>query len=300
MTQHRIDPGGGRVLLVEEGGDPDGVPVLVHHGTPGCGGLYRLHVEDAAAKGIRLVGFDRAGYGGSTRNPGRSVADVAGDVVAIADALGIDRLATWGISGGGPHALACAALLPERVVAAAALAAPAPHDAEGLDWTAGMGEDNVAEFGAALEGEAALRPMLEEWATGLREGGPAAFGEEFASLLSGPDAAVLTGELAEHLYDSMAGGLAPGVDGWIDDDLEFVAPWHVDLGSIAVPTLLWQGGEDRFVPPAHAPWLAARIPGVELRLTPEDGHLTLYERQVPEVHAWLLDRWQDRPIARRS
>jgi len=300
VTRHTIDPGDGRVLLVEEGGDPDGVPVLVHHGTPGCGGLYRSHVEDAAACGIRLVGFDRAGYGGSTRNPGRSVADVARDVTAIADALGIDRLATWGISGGGPHALACAALLPEWIVAAAALASPAPHDAEGLDWTAGMGEDNVVEFGAALEGEAALRPLLERWAAEYLEAGPARVRQELATLLSAPDAAVLTDELAEHLYDSFAGGLAPGVGGWLDDDLEFVAPWHVDLGSIAVPTLLWQGGEDLFVPPAHAPWLGARIPGVELRLTPEDGHLTLYERRIPEVHAWLLDRWQDRRIARRS
>jgi len=300
VTRHRIDPGDGRVLLVEEGGDADGIPVLVHHGTPGCGGLYRPHLEDASARGIRLLGYDRAGYGGSTRNPGRSVADVAGDVAAIADALGIDRLATWGISGGAPHALACAARLPERVVAAVALASPAPHDAEGLDWTAGMGEDNVVEFGAALEGEAALRPVLERWSAEVLEAGPAGLRDGMATLLSGPDAAVLTDELAEHLYDGFAGGLAPGIGGWLDDDLAFVSPWHVDLGSIAVPTLLWQGAEDRFVPPAHAPWLAARIPGVELRLTAEDGHLTLYEHRIPEVHAWLVDRWQDRLIARRS
>ena len=290
MTEHSIDAGGGRVLHVVEGGEADGFPILVHHGTPGCGLIYEPHAEDAAERGIRLIAYDRTGYRGSSRHAGRSVADVAADVAAIADALGFERLATWGISGGGPHALACAALLPGRIVAAASLASPAPYDADGLDYLAGMGEDNVAEFNAALEGEQALRPFHERDAPLLAAGGPDGLREGIATLLSAVDATALQGALAAHLYDGFVGGLSSGIDGWLDDDLAFVAPWGFDLDAIALPVLLWHGVEDRFVPPAHGEWLAARIPGVEARITAEDGHLTLYENRIPEVHAWLLER----------
>src|SRR5437016_2989692 len=141
----------GRVLTVREAGNPRGVPVLAHAGTPGSSLLYEPHVRDAEEKGIRLISYDRPGYGGSTRQPGRNVADCAVDVEAVCDALGIERFCVWGISGGGPHALATAALLPQRVAAAAALASVAPCDAEGLDFFAGMGEQNIEEFGAARD-----------------------------------------------------------------------------------------------------------------------------------------------------
>jgi pimeloyl-ACP methyl ester carboxylesterase len=278
----------GRTLHVYDAGDPSGVAVIAHHGTPSNGTLYSPWLED----GIRLIGFDRAGYGGSTRQPGRRIADVAEDVRAIADALGIDGFATWGISGGAPHALACAALLPDRVFAAASIAGPAPLDADGLDWLAGQGEGNVLEHTKALEGEAALRPLVEQMYGGMSAGGEEALREEMATLLSGTDLAALTGELAEFLHASMSGA---GPDGWIDDDLAFVAPWGFDLGSISAPVLIRHGEQDGFVPAAHARWLAARIPGAETRITVEDGHLTLYERALPEIHAWLLQRRSDHP-----
>jgi pimeloyl-ACP methyl ester carboxylesterase len=290
VTEHRIDAGGGRVLRVVESGDPDGFPVVVHHGTPGCAVPYAPHNDDAARRGIRLVAYDRPGYGGSSRHVGRAVADAAHDVATIADALGFERLATWGISGGGPHALACAALLPGRVVAAAGLASPAPFDAEGLDPLEGMGEMNVAEFQAVLEGEATLRPLHERDAPAFVAGGPEGLRDSISTLLSPVDRAALTGELAQNLYESFSGGVAPGVDGWVDDDLAFVAPWGFDVGTIAVPLLLWQGVQDLFVPPAHAEWLAAHIPGVDARITADDGHLTVFANRVPEVHAWLLER----------
>src|SRR5919201_1886109 len=151
----------GRTLRVHEAGRPEGPLVFVQQGTPMSGLLFDPHVQDAARRGIRLASYDRPGYGGSTPAPGRSVADAADDVRAIADALEADRFAVWGISGGGPHALACAALLSDRAVAVASLASVAPVDAEGLDWTAGMGELNLEEFAATRAGREALEDYLE-------------------------------------------------------------------------------------------------------------------------------------------
>jgi pimeloyl-ACP methyl ester carboxylesterase len=282
----------GRSLAVYEGGDPNGVPVVAHHGTPGAGLLYGPHARDAAGRGIRLIGYDRPGYGGSAPHPGRTIADAAADVAAISDALGLDRICTWGISGGGPHALACAALLPDRVAAAASIAGIAPYDAEGLDWLAGMGEGNVAEFGATLAGRATLAPLLDEEAAGMLAGTPEQLRDALETLLSPADSAVLTGELAAYFHETVALGIGERRDGWIDDDLAFAAPWGFDPAAIGVPVTVWQGREDRFVPFAHGEWLAARIPGIEAHLSVEDGHLTLAERRVPEVHAWLLDRFR--------
>ena len=278
----------GRNLHVHEGGDPAGYPVVYHHGTPSEGLLYRRWIDDAAERGVRLVGYDRAGYAGSSPKPGRSVGDVAADVEAITDQLGFERFATWGISGGGPHALACAALLPDRVAAAASLAAVAPYDADGLDWLAGMGEDNVAEFGAALEGRHALERWMDVHVPGLRSADASSIAEQLRSLLSAVDRAALTGELAGALAGSMQAAIRERVDGWVDDDLAFVSSWGFDLGEISIPVQLWQGDHDLFVPPSHGAWLADRIPGVDARLSGEDGHMTLMARRIPEVHAWLL------------
>jgi pimeloyl-ACP methyl ester carboxylesterase len=283
-----IDLPDGRALAVVEAGDPAGAPVLVHHGTPGCGNLYRLWVEDARERGIRLVGYDRAGYGDSDRRAGRRVADVAADIAAVADALGIGRFATWGASGGGPHVLACAALLGDRVAAAATFAGAAPYGEPDLDFMAGMGEDNVKEFGAALEGEDAVRPLLEEFSAGVAGATPEQLADEMRTLLSPPDAAALTGELAEHLYGSFRTATKRGVDGWLDDDLAFTTPWGFDLGAIAVPVQLWQGGQDLMVPPAHGEWLARHVPGADVHISAPDGHLTVVEHNLGEVHAWLV------------
>ncbi|MGI8422025.1 MAG: alpha/beta fold hydrolase [Gaiellaceae bacterium] len=281
----------GRELAVYEGGDPSGVPVVVHHGTPMSGRLYSRHVEDAVERGIRLIGYDRPGYGGSTPQPGRTVADAAADVEAICDALGLERICSWGISGGGPHVLACAALLPNRVIAAASLASVAPYEAEGLDWLAGMGESNLEEFGATLEGRDALERWLEPEAAELLSATPVELAEAMRSLLSPVDEAALSGAFAEYMVEAARMGIGERLDGWIDDDLAFAEPWGFDVGSIGIPVLLWQGDEDRFVPPGHGAWLVERIPGVEAHLSADDGHLTLIERRVPDVHAWLLERF---------
>jgi pimeloyl-ACP methyl ester carboxylesterase len=279
----------GRTLRVHEAGAAEGPVVLVHQGTPMSGRLYEPHMRDAEKRGIRLLAYDRPGYGGSSPAPDRSVADAAADSAALADALGIERFAVWGISGGGPHALACAALLPDRVVATASLASIAPIDAEGLDWLAGMGEMNLEEFAATRQGpealEAYLEPQARESVTaeGLLEG--------LRSLLTDVDAAVLTGDLGEYLAANMGEATEQGVAGWRDDDLAFDKSWGFSLSDIRVPVLLWHGEHDLFVPLAHGRWLAAHIPNVDARISDTDGHLTLMQRRVPEVHAWLLERF---------
>jgi pimeloyl-ACP methyl ester carboxylesterase len=277
----------GRTLVVREAGDLDGRPVLVHMGTPNSRYLYGRNVADASRRGLRLISYDRPGYGGSSPHPGRTFADCAADVRAICSALGIDRLAMWGISGGGPHVLACAALLPGLVLAAASLASPAPYGAEGLDWFAGMGKDNADDFRLLLADTGAARHKLDDDRLAFLAASAGDLAEGLKSLLTPTDAAVLTGELAEYLAYSMHEGLAPGGEGWWEDGLAEAGPWGFDLSQISVPLLLLHGRQDKFVPFGHGQWLAAHIPGVEARLLDDDGHLTLLEHRVDEVHAWL-------------
>jgi pimeloyl-ACP methyl ester carboxylesterase len=280
----------GRTLAIEEAGDPHGRPVLVHAGTPNSRHLYGPTAADAAARGLRLIGYDRPGYGGSTPHPGRSVADCAADVRAICAELGIDRLAMWGISGGGPHVLACAALLPDLVAAAASLASQAPIDAEGLDWLAGMGQLNVDDFLLFQRDPVAARAKTEADREMILSSSPAEEEEEMESLLSPTDKAILESGLGEYLNYAEHEGLAPGVEGWWDDGVADSSPWGFELSAISVPVLLMHGRHDQFVPFSHGEWLAAHIPGVEARLFDEDGHLTLFANRVGEVHAWLADR----------
>jgi pimeloyl-ACP methyl ester carboxylesterase len=287
MPEHSI-PSDGRTIRVLEEGDPKGLSVLCHHGTPGSRLIWRGLVEDANARGIRLLGYDRPGYGGSDPDPGRRVGDAAADVAAIADALEIDRLAVHGGSGGGPHALACAALLPDRVVAAASLAGVAPFEAEGLDWLDGMGQDNLDEFGAVLEGQEALEAYLRGQADQMLEADPESIADALRSLLSPPDAAVLTGELAEFFHAATREGIKDRLDGWMEDDFAFAEPWGFELDDIRIPVQLWHGAQDRFVPVAHAAWLAERIPSVDAHILEADGHLTVQLERIGDVHAWLL------------
>jgi pimeloyl-ACP methyl ester carboxylesterase len=305
--QRTVQAADGRVLAVEEAGDPAGRPVLVHAGTPSSRRLYGPHAADAAERGLRLIGYDRPGYGGSSPQPGRTVADCAADVRAICAELSIDRLAMWGASGGGPHLLACAALLPDLVAAAASLASLAPFGAEGLDYFAGMGQENVYDTRLYFSDEAAARAKLDKDRAELLAEAPGddlfagtapdpeaddpEADDGFAStLMSAPDRAALAeGGLGEWLGACLRDGLAPGVDGWWEDNC-LLRPWGFDIAEITVPVLLLHGRQDMFVPVGHGEWLAARIGGVEARLLEHDGHLSLIQNQVPVVHAWLADR----------
>jgi pimeloyl-ACP methyl ester carboxylesterase len=277
----------GRILAVQEAGDPAGQPVLVHMGSPNSRHLYGPNVADAAQRGLRLICYDRPGYGGSTPQPGRSHADCAADVQAICASLHIDRVATWGISGGGPHALASAALLPGLVVAAASLAGPAPFSAEGLDWFDGMGQDNADDFKLESEDKAAARVKIEKDREEVLATSAEDLSEALKTLLSPVDAATLADGIAEYLTFTGREGLAPGSEGWWEDAQAQVGAWGFDPADISVPVMVMHGRQDRFVPVGHGEWLAAHIPGVEARILDGDGHLTLLENRIPEVHAWL-------------
>jgi pimeloyl-ACP methyl ester carboxylesterase len=290
-VEHVVDTADGRRLAVSDGGQPDGIPVLVHYGTPNSRLQYGPDVANASEHGIRFITYDRPGYGESSPKPGRTVADCVDDVRAICSALNIDRVLTWGISGGGPHVLACAALLGDLVPAAASLASPAPWGADGLDYYAGMGELNVEDMQLFFSDRVAARAKAEKDRDEMLGATPEQTLEILKTLVSPADAAVFTPQLAEYFVRSAAAGLAPGAEGWWEDSVAHLGPWGFELSDIAMPVLLMHGRKDRFVPFGHGAWLAAHIPGVEARLTEDDGHLTLTTLHLGEVHDWLLQHW---------
>jgi pimeloyl-ACP methyl ester carboxylesterase len=291
MSEQDLTLRDGRTLHVYDDGDPAGNVVVEHHGTPGCGLRYPPDMELARERGLRVVSYDRAGYGGSTVRPGRSVADVAADIEDVVDALGIDRFVTIGGSGGCPHSFACGALLGGRCIASAAIASPAPWGADDLDWLAGQGEQNVEEWSAALQGHDALEAFLAPMAEEIRAATAEQIKELLSTLLPPVDAAVLTGERAEHSKKNLDRSIAPGIAGWRDDDLAFTKDWGFELDQIGVPTLLWQGRQDKMVPPAHGEWLAERIPGVEAHISDEDGHLSIAVGRLAEIYDWLAGQF---------
>ena len=288
--RHTVRQADGRLLDVLTTGPEDGFPLLFHNGTP-CGLLgFASMTNEASSRGLRTVMYGRPGYGDSTPCPGRRVVDAAADVAAVLDALGAGPFVTVGWSGGGPHALACAARLPGRCLAAATMAGVAPYHAEGLDWLAGMGPENIEEFGAAVAGEPALAGYLAAAADGLAQ----ISGEEVAAELGGlvevADKAAITGEFADYLAASFRAALSGGVAGWRDDDIAFVSDWGFSLSEgFAVPVAVWQGDQDRMVPAAHGEWLARRIPGAHAHMLRGEGHVTLAAQLYGSILDDLLD-----------
>jgi pimeloyl-ACP methyl ester carboxylesterase len=262
ITETDAPTGDGRTLRVYHQPEPAGLTVLWQHGTPQAGPPPAPLVAASAEQGVRWVSYDRPGYGGSPSAPGRTVADAAADLAAVADHLEVERFAVMGVSGGGPHVLAGAALLPGRVTGAVSVAGLAPFGADGLDWFAGMWPGGVAEFRAATDGAAAVR----EHVLGLSGVDPAMFARA--------DWAALEGPYGEWLIGSAKLG-GPGVDGFVDDDLALVGPWGFDPASITVPVLVVHGEADRMVPPGHGAWLARRCPSATLWSRPGAGHLSI-------------------------
>jgi pimeloyl-ACP methyl ester carboxylesterase len=278
----------GRQLEVVTAGPETGRCYLYHSGTPSAAGAYPPLVAELSKRNMRLVTFSRPGYAGSSAMAGRAVGDVATDVQAILDALKIGSFFCAGASGGGPHALACAALLPDRVIATATLAGVAPWPADGLDWFTGMGQENLDEFGASMKGSDALEAYLTPEAASLNGVQPAAVAAALGGLVSDVDKAALSGGYAAYMAASFSRAVSTGIAGWRDDDIAFVTPWGFDLPSIQTPVAVWQGGADQMVPMAHGAWLAAHIPGAEPHLLPDEGHLSLALNKIGDVLDGLL------------
>ena len=264
----------GRRLDLRISGPAGGFPLVFHHGTPGAAAPIRALERAAHARGLRLVTTSRPGYGDSTPQPGRSVVDVAADTAAVLEAIGADRCLTAGWSGGGPHALACGARLG-AAVAVLVISGVAPYGVDGLDWTAGMGEENVVEFSAALHGEDQLRPYLLAERDQLKDATAADIVGSLETLLPDVDRAVLTGEFGEDLAANFHEAIRTGVEGWFEDDMAFTRPWGFGLEEISVPTMIWQGSADLMVPFAHGQWLASQLPGASAHLEEGEGHLSV-------------------------
>jgi pimeloyl-ACP methyl ester carboxylesterase len=278
---------GDRLLAVEDSGPAAGVPVLVHNGD-GSRHIFPPTAREAARAGFRLIGYDRPGCGLSTAMPGRTIADCVQDVQLILDSLGISRAAAWGSSGGGPYALASAALLPGVFDAVCLFASIAPYGAPDLDFTAGMswGEaareqidlfftdparaqaEFLAEVPDQLARQSDARWWMERW--GKRAGHDAAHNQEWA----------------DHLAASAADGSGGG---WWDDWTAVLRPWGFRLSAVHAPVALWQGLQDEAVPAAHARWLASALPRAELHLAAKEDHTNVEENNRSQAFAWLRE-----------
>jgi pimeloyl-ACP methyl ester carboxylesterase len=281
FTETDVKLGDGRTLHVyDTGADAarERLVVVYNHGSPNVGEPPAPLLQASAERGIRWVSYDRPGYGGSTPNPGRNMASAAADVSSIADALDLDRFAVMGHSSGSAHALAVAALLPHRVLAAlgvSGLAPLTPFRSDGLNWFDGLGPTGAAELRAATRGRAVLVAFLST--------------SEFDPEIFTPaDHAALAGDWS--WFNRIAAkGMENGLDPFVDDDLATVGPWGFDPAQIAVPTLLVHGGRDRMAPAAHDVWMQRRIPSAELWLRAEDGHISVLSSAV-EALDWLLEK----------
>jgi pimeloyl-ACP methyl ester carboxylesterase len=287
VTQVVVEAPRGRTLSVKTLGAPEGKPVFLLHGTPGSRNgpnprgivLHRL--------GIRLICYDRPGYPGSTRFPGRRIADAAADVQAIANHLKIDRFSVVGRSGGAPHALACAAMLKERVICAAALGSLAPYDAEGLEWSDGMTESNVRAYKHAAENLTALEATLDERAVQVRGDSESLLKELWPELVSHDRNVIGDIALRRIIAKTHAEALRETAHGWIDDVIAFSRPWGFDLSDITAPVKLWHGSDDVFSPPGHTYWLAKRIRSADPDVETGAAHFGAVEI-LPRILTWVV------------
>jgi pimeloyl-ACP methyl ester carboxylesterase len=290
LTVSTVTVSDGRVVAYEQAGDPAGVPIFVLHGTPGSRlGLHpnRSRIADA---GLRLVSYDRPGYGRSTRHRGRRIVDCVGDVTAIADELGLEHFAVTGGSGGGAHALAVGARLAERVSRVLCNVGGAPFDAPDFDWFDGMDPANVREFGWAVEGEEILARELQRESRELLDrlaADPSAMLSDF-ELAPTDRAAMEDPDLHRAWHASLPEAFRQGVWGWVDDDLAHIRPWGFDVEEIRVPVEVRYGVDDVLVPAAHGAWLGAHVPGAVVTVDHDAGHLRTPDQHLDRLSAFAL------------
>ena len=286
MVTHVVCASGNRKLAVDSWGAPTGLPVFLLHGTPGSRNGPRPRASVLYRLVIRIISYDRPGYGGSDPYPGRTVADAAADVKAIADDLGLGKFGVVGRSGGGPHALACAALLGKRVESTACLVGLAPSNAKDLDWYAGMDPSNVKEYSTADLSPRMIRAILAEKAEIVRDNPESMFALLLPEL-SDPDRRVV-GDIAirDLLMETYAEAVRDGGEGWIDDVVALRRPWQFDITSIKTPVLLWHGADDVFSPVSHTNWLAKEIPSATVVVESGATHFGAFEI-LPSILTWI-------------
>jgi pimeloyl-ACP methyl ester carboxylesterase len=274
----------GRTLAYVERGAADGMPVIVSHGTPGSRLTRHADPEIYERHGVRAVAYDRPGYGGSDPKAGRSVADAPADIAALADHLGFDRFAVVGGSGGAPHALACGALLGDRVLRVGALVTPAPP-ADDFDFFDGLAELNVKEFSAALEGPEAIEAFLQSYVDGIRADVDGVIEEMLTELPEIDRERASRPEHREIMRESWTEAVRQGSRGWADDDLAFAKPWGFELEDVTAETRVWQGELDVLTPRSHGEYVAARLPNARFEVLEGGGHFLDEEWAV--VLDWL-------------
>jgi pimeloyl-ACP methyl ester carboxylesterase len=275
----------GRTLGYVERGAEDGMPLVVCHGTPGS--RYGRHPDPEIYERhrVRAVIYDRPGYGRSDPQPGRAVVDASNDVATLADALGFERFAVLGGSGGAPHALACGARLGDRITRVGALVTPAPSDDPEFDFYDGLAEVNVKEFDAALAGRDAIDAHLQPYVDELRRD-PDAVVDEIVSELPEVDRAIAAQERHRAaMLEGIVEAVRQGVRGWADDDMAFAKPWGFAPEDVRVEVRLWQGELDVLSPRRHGEYVARRLPNARFELLEGGGHFLDEEWSV--VYDWL-------------
>jgi pimeloyl-ACP methyl ester carboxylesterase len=275
----------GRTLTYVERGAADGFPVIASHGTPGSRFARHPDPQLYERHGVRVVAYDRPGYGRSDPKLGRSVAEAPADIAAIADQLGFEQFAVVGGSGGAPHALACGALLADRVVRVGALVTPAPPDAENFDFYEGLAELNVKEFGAAMEGREAIEAFLEPYVEGIREDADGVIEQILDELPEVDRELGSRPEFRAIMRESFTEAVRQGSRGWADDDLAFAKPWGFELEDVTVETRVWQGELDVLTPRPHGEYVASRLPNARFELLEGGGHFL--DREWTVVLEWL-------------
>jgi len=285
-VKHTVRLPDGRSVTVEWWGAPKGMPIFLLHGTPGSRSGPRPRTSVLYRLGVRLISYDRPGYGGSSRHPDRAVNDAADDVRVIADSLNLCEFGVVGRSGGGPHALACAARLADRVRCAAVLVGLAPSDAAGLDWFSGMAESNVREYTGADKDRAKVEARLIDTAARI-QADPESLLHDLSPELAPPDHRVVNDvAIRRQLTETYAEAMRVSAGGWIDDVIALRRPWGFDLSMIKSPVLLWHGAEDVFAPVEHTHWLAKQIEGATVDVQSGTAHFGAVEI-LPSVLAWM-------------
>lgn len=273
MGYRRFEFDGGRVEYLDAG--PPAAPdlLLFHVGTPSAAIVYPGFVAAATDRGLRTATYSRGGFGRSSRRPGRSVADEAAIAAALADRLGYERFFTVGWSGGGPVALACAALLPDRVRACLTMASPAPRQEAGTAWDAWVPVDQRRDWDVlASDDQSALLDDFQAQVTIFSQITPAGL----SSLGGPPDMRALAyrheQEIAPYLTRSLRRAVLQGFAGYLDDNIAQARAWGFRVADIRVPVVVRHGELDRLVDVEHGRWLAATIPGARGVFLRDAGH----------------------------